>query len=61
MIPHGVSQADFAAAIAGFEAAVGKDWVFTSQEDTDLYRDAYSPFWGEPETSFSSGSPQNGE
>ena len=49
MIPHGVSQADFAAAIAGFEAAVGKDWVFTSQEDTDLYRDAYSPFWGEPE------------
>ena len=49
MIPPGVSQADFAAAIAGFEAAVGKEWVFTSQEDTDLYRDAYSPFWGEPE------------
>ena len=49
MIPPGVSQADFAAAIAGFEAAVGKQWVFTSKEDTDLYRDAYSPFWGEPE------------
>ena len=49
MIPPGVSQADFAAAIAGFEAAVGKEWVFTSQEDTDLYRDAYSPFFGEPE------------
>ena len=49
MLPPGVSQADFAAAIAGFEAAVGKDWVFTSKEDTDLYRDAYSPFWGEAE------------
>ena len=49
MIPPGVTEADFAAAIAGFEAAVGKQWVFTSQEDTDLYRDAYSPFWGEPE------------
>ncbi|HEX4096738.1 MAG TPA: FAD-dependent oxidoreductase, partial [Caulobacteraceae bacterium] len=47
--PPGVSDADFAAAIAAFEAAVGKDWVFTSQEDTDLYKDAYSPFWGEPE------------
>jgi 4-cresol dehydrogenase (hydroxylating) len=47
--PPGVSDADFAAAIAAFEAAIGKAWVFTSQEDTDLYRDAYSPFWGEPE------------
>src|SRR6201996_189641 len=48
-LPPGVSQADFAAALAGFEAAVGKPWVFTSDEDTDLYKDAYSPFWGEPE------------
>ncbi len=47
--PPGVSEADFAAAVAAFEAAIGKAWVFTSQEDTDLYRDAYSPFWGEPE------------
>ena len=29
--------------------AVGKEWVFTSDEDVALYRDAYSPFWGEPE------------
>ena len=50
--PPGVSEADFAAAITAFEAVVGKDWVFTSQEDTDLYRDAYSPFWGEPEEKF---------
>ena len=47
--PPGVSQADFAEALRQFEAAVGKDWVFTSDEDVDLYRDAYSPLWGEPD------------
>ena len=48
-LPPGVSQSDFDQAISQFQAAVGKDWVFTSDEDTDLYRDAYSPFYGEPE------------
>ena len=47
--PPGVSEADFAAALARFEAAIGKDWVFTSDEDVALYRDAYSPWWGEGE------------
>ena len=47
--PPGVSEADFSAALTAFAGVVGKEWVFTSQEDTDLYRDAYSPFWGEPE------------
>ena len=47
--PPGVSPSDFAQAIAQFQAAVGRDWVFTSDEDLDLYKDAYSPFWGEPE------------
>ena len=47
--PPGVSASDFAAAIAQFEAAIGKEWVFTSDEDVALYRDAYSPFMGEPE------------
>ena len=47
--PPGVSPSDFAAALGEFEQAVGKQWVFTSDEDVDLYRDAYSPFWGEPE------------
>ncbi len=47
--PPGVSQSDFAAAIAEWENAVGKEWVFTKDEDVDLYRDAYSPFWSEPE------------
>lgn len=48
-LPPGVSQSDFAEARRRFEALVGKDWVFTSDEDLDLYKDAYSPFWGEPE------------
>ncbi|HTR47241.1 MAG TPA: FAD-binding oxidoreductase [Verrucomicrobiae bacterium] len=45
--PPGVSQSDFAEALRQFEAVVGKEWVFTSDEDVALYRDAYSPFWGE--------------
>ena len=53
-IPPGVSASDFAAAIKAFEDAVGKQWVFTSDEDVALYRDAYSPFVGEPEERFAS-------
>ncbi len=48
-IPPGVSEQDFAEAARQFETVVGKEWVFTSEEDVALYRDAYSPFWGEPE------------
>jgi (+)-pinoresinol hydroxylase len=48
-LPPGVSANDFAEAIRQFEDAVGKEWVFTSDEDVALYRDAYSPFMGEPE------------
>jgi FAD/FMN-containing dehydrogenase len=48
-VPPGVSASDFAAAIKQFEDAVGTQWVFTSDEDVALYRDAYSPFMGEPE------------
>jgi len=47
--PPGVSERDFAAALDEFRAAVGAEWVFTSEEDVALYRDAYSPYWGEPE------------
>jgi (+)-pinoresinol hydroxylase len=50
-VPPGVSEADFAAALHQFEAAVGKEWVFTSDEDLDLYRDSFSPFWHEAEDS----------
>ncbi len=47
--PPGVNASDFAAALSQFETALGKDWVFTKDEDVALYRDAYSPFWGEAE------------
>lgn len=47
--PPGVGQQEFSDAIRQFEDAVGKEWVFTSAEDLALYRDAYSPFWGEEE------------
>ncbi len=42
--PPGVSSTQFAAAIAEWQGIVGKEWVFTSAQDVDLYRDAYSPF-----------------
>ncbi len=48
-LPPNVSSADFEAALASWRTAVGPDWVFTSAEDVALYRDAYSPYWGEPE------------
>ena len=47
--PPGVSAADFASAIDQFATAVGKEWVFTSDEAVATYRDAYSPLWGEPD------------
>jgi 4-cresol dehydrogenase (hydroxylating) len=43
VLPLGVSSGDFAAAVAQFAAAVGTDWVFTSDEDLRPYRDHYSP------------------
>jgi 4-cresol dehydrogenase (hydroxylating) len=49
MLPPGVNAKDFSDALKQFEEAVGKEWVFTSDDDVALYRDAYSPFWGEPE------------
>ena len=47
-IPPGLTSKDFSDALGEFAAAVGKEWVFTSDEDLALYRDAYSPMWGEP-------------
>lgn len=45
--PPGVGQREFSESIRQFQDAVGKEWVFTSDEDLALYRDAYSPFWDE--------------
>lgn len=47
--PPGISPATFATALTEFANVVGKEWVFTSDEDLDLYRDAYSPLKGTPE------------
>jgi (+)-pinoresinol hydroxylase len=48
-IPAGVSQRDWNTALDEFRQAIGAPWVFTSDDDIALYRDAYSPLWGEPE------------
>jgi 4-cresol dehydrogenase (hydroxylating) len=48
-LPPGVSDRDFSRALREFENAVGGEWVFTSDQDVALYRDAYSPFKGEAE------------
>ena len=48
-LPPGVSSKDFGDALKQFGEAVDKEWVFTSEEDIDTYRDSYSPFWHEAE------------
>jgi len=48
-VPPGVSPRDFDGALKQFEEAVGKEWVFTSDDDINTYRDSYSPFWHETE------------
>jgi len=53
--PPGVTSADFSAALEQFEQVLGKDWVFTSDDDIDTYRDAYSPVWHEEEEPIPSG------
>ena len=45
ILPINVKESDLKAAIAKFEAVLGKEWVFKSEEDLNLYRDAYSPQW----------------
>jgi (+)-pinoresinol hydroxylase len=46
--PPGINATTFAEVLHAFEGIVGKNWVFTSDEDVALYRDAYSILWGEP-------------
>src|SRR5262245_3575182 len=48
-LPPNVSQTAFYAALTAWRQAVGPEWVFTSEQDVALYRDAYSPFFDEPE------------
>ena len=48
-VPPGVSEANFRRALERFTRIVGSEWVFTTDEDIALYRDAYSPLVGERE------------
>jgi FAD/FMN-containing dehydrogenase len=48
-LPPGIDRATFNRAMDECREVVGGDWVFTSDEDVLLYRDAFSPFWDEPE------------
>jgi (+)-pinoresinol hydroxylase len=49
ILPPNVSATNFSEAVSQFQTVVGKEWVFTSDDDVALYKDAYSPFWGEKE------------
>ncbi|HUI61589.1 MAG TPA: FAD-dependent oxidoreductase, partial [Steroidobacteraceae bacterium] len=48
-IPPNVTPADFDAVLSAWRESVGAEWVFTAEADVALYRDAYSPYWDEPE------------
>ncbi|MBO9581730.1 MAG: FAD-binding oxidoreductase [Sphingobium sp.] len=48
-LPSGVTPAVFADAVKAMQSVVGAQWVFTSDPDVALYRDAYSLFHDEPE------------
>jgi len=47
-LPPNVSKETFQQALADFARVVGAEWVFSSDEDVALYRDAYSPAWDTP-------------
>src|SRR5690554_2517371 len=49
MLPPGIGERDFNDALGEFAEVVGEQWVFSAEEDTYLYRDAYSPYWDEAE------------
>lgn len=49
ILPPGLSQRDFNAAVDAFAAVVGRDWVLTSDDDLLPYRDSFSTVWDTPE------------
>lgn len=55
VLPPGVSASRFRRYVDALAQVVGQDWVFTSDEDVLTYRDAYTPFKGEPEEYIPSG------
>jgi (+)-pinoresinol hydroxylase len=51
-LPEGISERVFRDVLREFSAVVGSEWVFSSDEDIALYRDAYTPFPGEPDKQY---------
>lgn len=54
-LPPGVTARQFDDAVARLQSVVGSEWVFTTEQDANLYRDAYTPFFGEEEEYVPSG------
>ena len=48
ILPPGVSAESFASAVREFQDAVGRDWVFTSDDDLYSYRDHFSYIKDQP-------------
>ena len=49
ILPPGVTAEQFEVAIRAFEAAVGREWVYTSDDDLGPYRDSFSTVWNTDE------------
>lgn len=54
ILPVGVSETDFKKAVEEFKKLLGDEWVFDNPDDVNLYRDAYSAEWDEPNEAISS-------
>jgi (+)-pinoresinol hydroxylase len=48
-LPAGISARKFRTALEQFRAVVGSEHLYDSEEDVAMYRDAYTPFHGEPD------------
>jgi FAD/FMN-containing dehydrogenase len=59
--PPGISPSDFSAALEQFARVCTSQWVFTKDEDVDLYKDPFSPFLGEPDERWASAAVAPGE
>ena len=46
-VPPGIRKRDFETALTQWQKVTGDQWVFSSEDDVDLYKDAYSPFRNE--------------
>ena len=46
-LPPGVDKKTFKRVMNEFRRITGPEWTFTKEEDVMLYRDPYSPMWGE--------------